>query len=432
MLARIPSVSAPAFDPQQVARSADAIAELLRAEGMQVQIVTAGGHPAVIGRTFGPPQAPRVLLYAHHDVQPPGEQGWLCPPFEPTQRGERLYGRGVADDKAGVMAHLAAIRALRDVDGQVPVSLTLFIEGEEESGSESLPGLLAAHAAELDCDVIVLADSMNWAVGTPSLTTTLRGCVRAVVSVRTLSHGVHSGMFGGVAPDAVSAMCRLLACLHEPDGSVAVPGLLEWDDSALDYPEADVRRDSGMLDGVALLGRGSITSRLWTQPSITVTGIDVPDVASSVNVLLPQCRAMVSMRIAPTQDPELAFQALAEHLQANAPWGAEVSVAAVDLGHGFQASTRGRYAQAARAAFEQAWGRPPVDIGIGGSIPFIALFAEAFPAATILVTGVEDPDSRAHGANESLHLGEFERVCLAETFLLDRLGRLDRQEPPAP
>lgn len=426
-LARIPSVSVMPEHASDVEASAEAVAALLRAEGADVSVVRAGGHPAIIahvqgvGGADGDRARPRVLFYAHHDVQPPGDEAdWASPPFEPTRRGERLFGRGAADDKAGVMAHVAAIRAF---EGTPPVDVVVFVEGEEEAGSDSLPALLSRYRDELDCDVIVLADSANWAVGTPALTTSLRGNVVATVEVRALDHGIHSGMFGGVVPDAVTAMCRLLATLHDDRGEVAIEGLDAFDDTGVDYTEEQIRADSGVLDGVHLLGTGSFTSRLWSKPALTVTGFDGPSTATAPNVLSPTCRAVVSLRTAPGQDVQRAYELLVEHLESHAPWGVHVSVAPVGLGEGFVAPTSGTAVDAARAAMRRAWGADPVDAGIGGSIPFIAQFAEAFPHAQILVTGVEDPDTRAHGANESLHLGEFERVCLAEALLLNEVAR---------
>ncbi|HRC41927.1 MAG: dipeptidase [Nostocoides sp.] len=427
-LTRIPSVSLGAFDQQQVERSAEATAALFAAEGFEVEIVREGGRPAVIARKAGPAGAPTVLLYAHHDVQPPGpEELWDSPAFEPTEREGRLYGRGAADDKAGIMAHLAAVRAHGD---QLPVSLVVFVEGEEEIGSESLPATLAAHGDKLAADAIVLADSTNWAIGEPALTTTLRGLIRAVVSVSTLSHGVHSGMFGGPVPDAVTALIRLLATLHTDDGEVAVVGLDRDHAAALPYDEARLRAESGLLEGVELIGRGPLLDRLWTKPSITTIGIDAPDVATASNTLVASASAKVSMRLAPSQDPDTAYALLREHLLAHAPWGAQVEVRLDDKGEGFAARAQGRMYDAARAAFADAWGRAPVDIGVGGSIPFVAAFADRFPDAALLVTGVEDPDTRAHGANESLHLGEFEKVCLAEAALLSRVAAVRAADGP--
>jgi acetylornithine deacetylase/succinyl-diaminopimelate desuccinylase-like protein len=421
-LTRIPSVSLAAFDPAHVEASAQAVAALLRAEGLSVEIVREGGQPAVIGHLDGPAGAPTVMLYAHHDVQPPGaESEWDSAPFEPTERDGRVYARGIADDKAGVLAHVAALRAHA---GDLPVSVTVFVEGEEEIGSDSLAAILEKHGEKLRADVIVLADSANWAVGEPALTTTLRGMVRVVLTVRTLDHGVHSGMFGGVAPDAITALVRMIASLHDVQGNVAVAGLKSGVAADLDYPEARLREESGLLDGVELIGDGSILSRMWAKPSITTIGIDAPSVATSSNTLVPQASAKISMRIAPDENPHEAYQLLVDHLQANAPWGVKVDIASDDEGSGFSADANGPVYDQARASFTDAWGVAPVDVGIGGSIPFVAAFAEKFPDAGILVTGVEEPDTRAHGANESLHLGEFARVCLAEAVLLERLGLL--------
>jgi acetylornithine deacetylase/succinyl-diaminopimelate desuccinylase-like protein len=420
-LVRIPSVSASAFDQSHVDASADAVAELLRGAGMEdVQILREGGAPAVVGHLPGPEGAPTVLLYAHHDVQPPGQDAdWTSLPFEPTERGGRLYGRGAADDKAGVVAHLAALRAH---GGRPPVGVTIFVEGEEESGSPSLGEILRRHRDRLAADVLVLADSNNWKVGVPALTTSLRGNIKLDVEVRTLDHAVHSGMFGGAVLDAVTALTRLLSVLHDDDGDVAVPGLTQTQAADLDLTEQQLRGDAGVLEGVELIGTGSLTSRLWTKPALTVIGMDVPTTATSSNTLLPSARARISLRTAPGQDPQEAYEALADHLRASAPWGAHVEVTLTETGAGFQAQADGLAYDAARAAFADAWGTEPVDMGVGGSIPFIAEFAEIFPDAAILVTGVEDPDTRAHGADESLHLGEFAKVCLAEAVLLERLA----------
>ncbi len=421
-LVRIPSVSASAFDQSHVAASAEAVAALLRDAGMQdVGILREGGAPAVVGHLPAPAGAPTVLLYAHHDVQPPGaDEDWTTSPFEPTERDGRLYGRGAADDKAGVVAHLAALRVH---GGRPPVGVTVFVEGEEESGSPSLGEILRRHRDRLAADVLVLADSSNWKIGVPALTTSLRGLVEAYVEVRTLDHAVHSGMYGGAVMDAVTALTRLLASLHDENGDVAVPGLHQTQAADLDLTEEQLRADAGVLDGVELVGTGSLTSRLWTKPSLTVVGIDAPTTAKASNTLVPMARAKLSLRVAPGQDPGEAYQALAAHLRDHAPWGARVEVTLKETGAAFRADADGPAYDAARAAFADAWGTQPVDIGVGGSIPFIAEFVEIFPDAAILVTGVEDPDTRAHGADESLHLGEFAAVCLAEAVLLERLGR---------
>jgi len=423
-LTRIPSVSLDSFDQQHVEDSAHAVADLLRAEGLQVEIIREGGRPAVLGHLDGPEGSPTVTLYAHHDVQPPGDDRlWESPAFEPTERGGRLYGRGSADDKAGVMAHVAALRAHED---QLPVGVTIFVEGEEEIGSDSLLTILERHGDKLRADAIVLADSGNWDIGEPALTTTLRGMVRVVATVTTLDHGVHSGMFGGAVPDAVTVLVRLLATLHDEDGNVTVDGLKSSTAADLDYSEQRLREESGLLEGVSLIGSGSLLTRMWNRPAITTIGVNAPSVETASNTLVPSASAKISMRIAPDEDPIEAFELLKGHLEKHVAWGARLQVDLDDQGPGFAADASGPVYDQARAAFADAWGVEPVDIGVGGSIPFVARFAEKFPDAGILVTGVEDPDARAHGANESLHLGEFEKVCQAEALLLARLGAMPR------
>jgi len=428
-LVGIPSVAFPGFDHSHVQRSAEAVAELLKGAGLpDVAIVSTTapdgtpGQPAVIGRRPAPEGAPTVLLYAHHDVQPAGKTSdWeQDDPFEVVERDGRLFGRGAADDKAGVMAHVAALRAFGD---DLPVGVTVFVEGEEEYGSASLEKLIEEHKDELAADVIVIADSGNWDVGHPALTTSLRGLVNSYVEVRTSTHAVHSGMFGGTVPDALTVLCRLMATLHDENGDVAIPELIRTPASPLDYPEERLRAEAGMLDGVEFIGTGRLVERMWTKPTATVLGIDAPGAQESANALQPYARAKVSIRIAPGENDMQAFEYLKKHLLAQNAWGAEVTVSLDQGGLPCVIDASGPSYDAARDAFAEAWdGVRPVDIGVGGSIPFIATFQEMFPQAAVLVTGVEDPDARAHGPNESLHLGEFTRVCLAEAFLLRNLA----------
>jgi acetylornithine deacetylase/succinyl-diaminopimelate desuccinylase-like protein len=426
-LVRIPSIWADPAHCDDTHRSADAVAELARAEGAtSVDVIAAdGGAPAVLAHWPAPDGAPTVLLYAHHDVQPTGgDELWTSPPFEPTEREGRLYGRGAADDKAGVLLHLSVIRAFRAAGG-LPVGITLFIEGEEESGSPTLTTLLAEHRDRLAADVIIIADSGNPATDVPALTTSLRGLVDCTVELRMLERPAHSGVFGGPLGDALTALCRLMATLHDDKGRVAIPGLVHNTSEAPDLDEATFRGDSGVLDGVELIGTGTLVERLWQQPAIAVLGIDAPRVSEAANVLLPSARAAVSLRLAPGQDPALAQQALTEHLTTHTPWGATVTVTQGTAAAPFELDAVGAVYDAARRTFGAAYGNAAVEVGIGGSIPFIAEFARTFPGAAVLVTGVGDPSSRWHGIDESLHLGMFAKAVLAETLLLSEL-------PPAP
>jgi acetylornithine deacetylase/succinyl-diaminopimelate desuccinylase-like protein len=420
-LVRIPGIAFEGFDHSHVERSAEAVAELLGGCGLDTQIVRHGGQPAVIGRKAAPAGAPTVLLYAHHDVQPVGDPAlWTNDPFEPTERDGRLYARGAADDKAGVLAHVAALRAFGD---QLPVGVVVFVEGEEEYGSDSLDAIIQAHLDELRSDVIVIADSSNWDIGTPALTTSLRGIVNLFAEVKVLKSAVHSGMFGGPVPDALTTLARLLSTLHDENGEVAVDGLFGREGASVDYPEDRFRLEAGLLDGVRLTGHGTITDRLWTKPAIAVLGIDAPRTAEAANALQPSAKAKISLRLAPGDDPNSAYAAIRAHLEKFVPWGAQIEVTLEAAGAPCVIDATGPAFEAARAAFTAAWdGSQPVDMGMGGSIPFIATFQELFPQAAILVTGVEDPHAAAHAPDESLHLGEFERACIAEALLLKNVA----------
>jgi acetylornithine deacetylase/succinyl-diaminopimelate desuccinylase-like protein len=423
-LVAVPSVSADPARAGEVQRSADQVAGLLRDLGCpDVQVVRAGGgQPAVIARFPAPEGAPTVCLYAHHDVQPEGDPArWASAPFVATERDGRLFGRGTADDKGGLAVHLAALRAF---DGRPPVGVTVFVEGEEETGSPTLARLLQEHRDALAADVFVITDSSNWGVGRPAFTTSLRGLADCVVEVRTLDHAIHSGSYGGVVPDALTSMCRLLATLHDERGEVAVAGLALSTPPDLEYPEDRLRAESGLLDGVQQIGTGSVVERLWSKPAISVIALDATPVDRASNTLAPAARAKISLRLAPGDDARTALAKLVEHLHAHTPWGAQLSVVEGDTGEPSTLGFDGPVAEAARRAFAEAWGVDPVFIGQGGSIPMVADFSAAFPDATVLVTAVGDPDTRAHGADESLHLGDFEAACLAEALLLQRIAEL--------
>jgi cysteinylglycine-S-conjugate dipeptidase len=432
-LVRIPSVAWDGFDFAHVDASAEAVRTLFDETGafdfVEVRRAPQAGtdvlgRPAVIARRAARNGRPTILLYAHHDVQPPGDDaGWDSLPYEPTVRGDRLYGRGAADDKAGVMAHVAAIRALVETAGaDFDLGIAVFIEGEEEFGSRSFANFLRENAKDLAADVMVVADSDNWDTETPSLTVALRGNVAFHLRVSTLSHASHSGMFGGAVPDAMLAAIRLLATLHDENGSVAVPGLVQHVAPTPEYSDEKLRHEAGLLEGVSPVGTGAVLDRLWFQPALTVTGVDAPSVQNASNTLIPSVTVKVSMRIAPGDDAERAYGAIEKHLRDHAPFGAQLEFSEIDLGNPFLVDTSGWAAKDATDAMEEAWGKPAVQVGVGGSIPFIADLVELFPEAQVLVTGVEDPDSRAHSPNESLHLGVFRRAILSEAVLLAKLN----------
>jgi acetylornithine deacetylase/succinyl-diaminopimelate desuccinylase-like protein len=431
-LVRIPSIAWPAFDQTQLRRSAEAVAALAEGIGVfdRVEVKTAAipgtdehGQPAVLATRAARNGRPTVLLYAHHDVQPPGDETlWETSPFEPTVRDGRLYGRGAADDKAGVMAHIAALRALKEALGDdFDLGVALFVEGEEEYGSRSFAQFLQDNADALRSDVIVVADSGNWDSETPAVTVSLRGNARFTLTVRTLEHASHSGMFGGAVPDAMTATVKLLATLWDDNGAVAVEGLLERDAATPEYSEATLRDEAGLPAGVSPIGEGTILSRIWNKPAVTVIGIDATSVAEASNTLAPQISVVISSRVAPGQNARDAYAALEAHLRAHAPFGAQLEFSDVDLGDGFLVDTSGWAVQAAREALRDGYGVDPVDIGVGGSIPFIADLVRDFPGAQILVTGVEDPHSRAHSPNESLHLDTFRHAVMSEALLLEKL-----------
>ncbi|MBW0093174.1 dipeptidase [Pseudonocardia sp. KRD-184] len=427
-LIRIPSVWSDPAHRLDTHTSADAVAAMARDAGARtVQIIQAsGGAPSVLAQWPAPAGQPTILLYAHHDVQPAGSHRiWTSPPFEPTIRDGRLYGRGAADDKAGIMTHLSVLRAY---SGKPPIGVTLFVEGEEESGSPTLRDLMISHQSLFTADAAVVADGSNPATDTPALTTSLRGLVNCVVEIEVLDQAVHSGMAGGVAPDALTALCRMLGSLHDDRGRVAVRGLLVdcvgTDPRSADADtEHDFRSNYGVLDGVELIGCGSINDRLWYGPAATVLGIDAPSVDEAANVLVPRARALVSLRTAPGRDSHSAYRELSEHLQANAPWGARVRTDPRSIGSPSIIRPSGTTYDIARNALSEAFGSVVHEVGMGGSIPFVAEFSSMFPAAPLLITGVGDPASRWHGIDESLDMKMFTRGILAEALLLNDLAQ---------
>ena len=427
-LVRIPGIAWEAFDASQLDKSAQAVKSLFEELGVfdKVEILRAGyddsqlGAPAIVATRKAKNSRPTILLYAHHDVQPPGDDAlWESTPFEPEIRNGRMYGRGAADDKAGIIAHYASVKLLSEIAGaDFDLGLAIFIEGEEEAGSPSFASFLETYKDQLEGDVIVVADSGNWSTTVPAITTTLRGLASLEFEVRTLDHAVHSGMYGGAVPDAMLALVKILGSMWDENGSVTISGLISAEYSNLDYSEPQLRSDSGLLSSTSPIGTGPILPRIWTKPALTLIGLDYPTVAFSSNTLVPSLKAKLSLRIAPGDDPERALEALKGHILAHNTLGAEITFGAVELGKPFSLGESGWAKTLAEQSLSLAFGEKSVDIGIGGSIPFIAELERVFPKAQVLVTGVEDPDSRAHSPNESLHLEGFQSAILAQLLFL--------------
>lgn len=413
----IPSIGALPIHEPDLRRSAELIASLLTEAGCpDVQIIDGPCAPAVVGRYPAPAGAPTICLYSHHDVQPIGDLAqWVHPPLEVTEVGDRLYGRGAADDKGGVACHLATLRAF---DGNPPVGITVFIEGEEEIGSPYIRDFLRDHKDLIRANAYVILDSGNWAVGEPAFTTTLRGVCDAIIEVRTLDHALHSGQFGGVAPDALTALCHLLASFHTESGDVAIEGLRTSVSYDVDYSRESIRQDAGILDGVQELGTGTFSERLWAKPSLTVIGLDTVSVEESSNTLLPSARARVSLRVPPGMEAEEALDALQAHALSHAPWGAHVEVIRGSAGNPGQVPVDGPLVKAGLEAYTQAFGMKPYLIGQGGAIPLVGELHEVFPEAEFLVTGIADPDSRMHSPNESVSSSDLERTVQAQIGFL--------------
>ncbi|MFI9626176.1 dipeptidase [Streptomyces sp. NPDC052042] len=422
-LVAFPSVADPAQFPRSACEAAaNWVADALRAEDFQdvALLDTPDGTQSVYGYLPGPAGAPTVLLYAHYDVQPPlDESAWFSPPFELTERDGRWYGRGAADCKGGFVMHLLALRALK-AHGGVPVSVKVIAEGSEEQGTGGLERYAEAHPELLAADTIVIGDTGNFRVGLPTVTATLRGMTMLRVTLDTLEGNLHSGQFGGAAPDALAAMIQLLASLRAEDGSTTVDGLTadaEWD--GLQYQEDAFRKDAKVLDGVGLIGTGTVADRIWARPAVTVIGIDCPPVVGATPSLQATARAQISLRVPPGRDAAEATELLTAHLKAHAPWGARVSVEQVGQGQPFRADTSSpAYASMARAMEAAYPGETMQMSGMGGSIPLCNTLAALYPEAEILLIGLSEPEAQIHAVNESVSPEELERLSVAEALFL--------------
>jgi len=411
------------FPPEECARAADWLVDAFADVGLEAVLAhpTADGSVAVFGERPAPAGAPTVLLYCHYDVVPPlAEDQWQSPPFELTERGGRWYGRGAADCKGNVVAHLTALRAIGD---ELPVGVKVIAEGSEEQGTGGLESLIEEDPALVAADAMVIADTGNFELGLPTLTTTLRGVANLVITVRTLRGPLHSGVFGGAAPDALAALIQVLAGLRDADGNTTVAGLAEprpWD--GIEYKPADFHRDAGVLDGVSIVGSGSVAEMLWARPALTVVGIDAPTVAGSTMSIPAEARARISLRLPPGIGGEEATAALRAQIERDAPWGAAIEVSVEASAEPFAGSTSGPAFHALAAALDEAYGRAHVTQGQGGSIPLCNALQDAHPEAEIMLIGVEEPGCLIHAPNESVDPAEIERIALAEALFLSRYG----------
>ncbi len=437
-LVRIPSISFPGFDPAPVKQCAGAVAALLTKSGLtDVRILETGvGYPAVFGQWTGGPGKPTVLLYAHYDVQPIGrEELWTTPPFEPSGRSGRLYGRGSSDDKGGVVMYSAAIASYLATIKSLPVNVKVLIEGEEEVGSTSLNGLLDKYRGLLSADIVLIADSENFDSGVPSLTASLRGIVTVNVEVSSLASSVHSGTWGGPLPDPVLALSKMLASLVDAQGIPAIPGLLDnvrarspqeqAELNGLPYSESLYRKQSKLLEGVRIIGGdGAVYEKMWHQPSISVNAIEASSRKQAANIINDVAWARVGIRIVPDMDPDETLRLLREHLRKQAPWGVRVKIEPETPSRWWRTDTSGPAFEAARKALENGYGKKCAVVGAGGSIPFVRTISDALGGAPALLFGVGDPYTAAHSENESLLISDWEKGCRSLILLFPALAEL--------
>ena len=412
------------YPPEECAKAAQWVVDAFREVGLDDAAMspTPDGSMAVHGHAPGPDGTPTVLLYSHYDVQPPlGEEAWTSPVWELTERDGRWYGRGAADCKGNIVMHLTALRALKEIHGGFPCGVKIICEGSEEQGTGGLEEFVPENADLLRADAILVVDTGNFAVGVPTLTTTLRGMTSVDVRVHALGSAMHSGMFGGPAPDPVVGLIQMLASLHDAEGDTTVDGLdasQTW--TGVEYSAEQFRADANVLDGVKLMGEGNVADLLWARPSATVLGIDVPPVIGSSSAVQASAAARVSLRIPPGMTGQAAQDALVAHLESRVPWNMRHEIERVAVGDPFVGALEGPAFDSMSSAMEEAFGRPLTTEGQGGSIPLCNVLAETYPDAEIMLFGVEEPRCLIHAPNESVDPSEIEHIALAEALFLER------------
>ncbi len=408
LLVKIESISSEKKHYKDVEQSAESVKDLFKGLGLTSKISKSNeGMPAVLAQTEQDPTKKTVLLYAHHDVQPVGDLSlWETDPFVPEIIEGRLYGRGSGDNKAGVVTHYEVVKALKD---NPPVNIKIFIEGEEEIGSPTMEQFIKENKEDLEADVIVIADSGNIKSGLPTVTTSLRGLVDGTIVVDQPMKAVHSGLGGGIVPDAFMVLSRIISSFHNEKGELQIEGLTPSEGEVFEIPKDDIKKLLGS-DKINLFETDSYSKRLWLEPALSVLAIDAPGVDESINLLIPSTKAKVSLRLPPTEDPEHAMKMLEEHIKKNTPWGAQVKFIPESKGSGVVADPNKEFTKKLITEFKEVWKTEPAYMGVGGSIPFANVFTDQFPEAELVLIGPGDDEGNAHAPNESVCIEDIEKL----------------------
>ena len=408
LLVKIASISSEKKHYKDVEQSAESVKDLFEGLGLTSKISKSNeGMPAVLAQTEQDPSKKTVLLYAHHDVQPVGDLSlWETDPFVPEIIDGRLYGRGSGDNKAGVVTHYEVIKALKD---NPPVNIKVFIEGEEEIGSPTMEQFIKENKEDLEADVIVIADSGNIKSGLPTVTTSLRGLVDGTIVVDQPMKAVHSGLGGGIVPDAFMVLSKIISSFHNDKGELQIEGLTPSEGEVFEIPKDDIKKLLGSEE-INLFETDSYSKRLWLEPALSVLAIDAPNVDESINLLIPSTKAKVSLRLPPTEDPDHAMKMLEEHIEKNTPWGAQVKFIPESKGSGVVADPKKEFTKKLITEFKEVWKTEPAYMGVGGSIPFANVFTEQFPEAELVLIGPGDDEGNAHAPNESVSIEDIEKL----------------------